>query len=100
MWYLCFAIAFVCHVGVSFILSRRFRSATAPCSVPKPGTVEQCRALAQAANAQQDASLRYQDLMVFRTTTTEEWTIRPWVLVYFVAGLLALAIVLVFHWLL
>jgi hypothetical protein len=97
MWYLYFATAVVCHLGISFFLSRRFRSTTAFCSVPKAGTVEQCRALAEAVNAQQGTNLQHRDFMVFHTTTTEKCAMPSWVLIYFAAGLVALVVVVVGH---
>jgi uncharacterized membrane protein YraQ (UPF0718 family) len=97
MWYLYFSLALICHLAISVLLGWVFRSRFHYSSVPKPGTVNRCRELATAINAQQGTEFSYSDFMRFHTTETQGWSVRQWVIYYFLIGLLIAGVILVIH---
>jgi hypothetical protein len=97
MWYFCFALALVGHLATSLLLGWRFRSRYHYSSVPEPGTVDRCRQLADRINAEQGTDFSISDFMRFHTTETEGWSVRPWVIYYFLIGVLVAGAVVIIH---
>jgi hypothetical protein len=96
MWCIWFIVALLAHLGISILFAWCSRTHTAYCTVPKPEAFKNARSLAEASR-KQGYSFKPSDFIVFHSTTIERWASRPWVAIYFFAGLLVLLGILVIH---